>query len=399
MVGQSAPPPQAAKEDIGVRIIFCSLPSPGHTFPLIPLALACAQAGHEVSYATAADLHPTLRRFGLATVRVGVPMAQAFTDPALGGDGPDAPRPDPGAMQERGRRVFGEILPRLIVTDLRPVLEELRPDVLVEEMFNPGAGLAAVAAGVPRVLHGFGRITGGIRRALSPGVARIAAELGLDVTHPSAQRLPVVDICPPSLLDPEFAGSAWRVPLRPAALRMPDEVGWPRPADERPLVYLTLGTAFSTPEVLRTAIEGLAGLDVQLLVASGPQIEPRALGSVPANVQVESWVPQASVLAAADLVVHHGGAGTTLGSAAAGRPQLFLPQGADQFGNAAMISDYGAGRQLAPAEVTPDAVARAASELLAATAVRSAATRLAEEIAGMPSPASVAARLPELVDR
>jgi MGT family glycosyltransferase len=180
---------------------------------------------------------------------------------------------------------------------------------------------------------------------------------------------------------------------------MPDETGWPRPTDGRPLVYLTLGTAFGSPEVLRAAIEGLAGLDVHLLVASGPRVDPAALGSVPAHVQVEAWVPQASVLAAADLVGHHGGAGTTLGSAAAGLPQLFLPQGADQFGNAAMISDYGSGRQLTPDQVTPHAVAAAASELLADTGARAAAARLAEEIAGMPSPASVAARLPELADR
>lgn len=381
-----------------MRIVVCSLPSPGHTFPLIPLALAASRAGHDVRYATATDLHPTLERLGLATVAVGVSMVQAFTDPALGGAGTDARRPDPQALQERGRRVFGEIYPRVIARDLRPVLADLRPDLLIEEVFNPGAGLAALAEGVPRLLHGFGRLRGQLGRPPSAGVARVAADLGVDLPA-TRERLPVVDICPPSLLDPEFAATAWRVPLRPQALRMPDDPPWPRPQDGAPLIYLTLGTAFGTPQVLRTALAGLAGLGANVLVATGPRVDPAQLTPVPAGVRVEQWVPQAGVLDAADLVVHHGGAGTTLGAAAAGVPQLLLPQGADQFGNADMIAAFGAGGQLSPAEATADRIAAEATILLEDEPIRATARRLAGEIAEMPSADAVAARLPELADR
>jgi UDP:flavonoid glycosyltransferase YjiC (YdhE family) len=381
-----------------VRIVVCSLPSPGHTFPLIPLAVAARRAGHDVWYATATDLHPTLERFGLATVAVGVPMVQAFTDPAFGGAGTDAPRPDAPALQERGRRVFGEIYPRVIARDLRPVLADLRPDLLVEEVFNPGAGLAARAAGVARVLHGFGRIRGQFGRGPDPGLAQVAADLGLDLPS-TRERVPVVDICPPSLLDPEFAVTAWRVPLRPQALRMPDEPSWQRPQDGRPLIYLTLGTAFGTPQVLSTALAGLAGLGADVLVATGPRVDPAQLAPVPAGVRIEQWVPQAGVLDAADLVVHHGGAGTTLGTAAAGVPQLLLPQGADQFANAQMIAGCGVGRQLPPPEATAERIAAEATALLQDETIRAAAGRLAREIAEMPSADAVASRLPELADR
>jgi len=98
-----------------------------------------------------------------------------------------------------------------------------------------------------------------------------------------------------------------------------------------------------------------------------------------------------------DLVVHHGGSGTMLGAFAAGRPQLVLPRGADQFTNADAVVSSGAGSRLLPAELTSDAVTVTAWALLAGEDVHAASRRLAEEIAAMPSPREVAGRLPDLV--
>jgi UDP:flavonoid glycosyltransferase YjiC (YdhE family) len=35
-----------------LRIVFASLPGYGHTYPMVPLALACVEAGHDVTFAT-----------------------------------------------------------------------------------------------------------------------------------------------------------------------------------------------------------------------------------------------------------------------------------------------------------------------------------------------------------
>ncbi len=59
----------------------------------------------------------------------------------------------------------------------------------------------------------------------------------------------------------------------------------------RPLVYLTLGTVVATDDGLRPAIEGLASLDVDVLVALGAA-DGAALGDLPPNVHLEAFVDQ-----------------------------------------------------------------------------------------------------------
>jgi UDP:flavonoid glycosyltransferase YjiC (YdhE family) len=97
-----------------------------------------------------------------------------------------------------------------------------------------------------------------------------------------------------------------------------------------------------------------------------------------------------------DVVVSHGGSGTVLATLAAGLPQLCLPQGADQFLNAAATTAAGAALSLSPGEVTADAVRDAIVRLLADVAVRDAARSISSSIASMPSPDEVAATLSEI---
>ncbi|MGH3860677.1 glycosyltransferase, partial [Actinokineospora sp.] len=165
---------------------------------------------------------------------------------------------------------------------------------------------------------------------------------------------------------------------------------------DQPLVYLTLGTAFGQVGVLRTAISGLATLPARVVVAAGPTVEIADLGATPDNVTVLPWVSQADLLPHTDLVVHHGGSGTTLGALAAGVPQLFIPQGADQFVNADAVTAGGAGLQLVGDAITVEAVAANASNLLADNAVAARSREVAAEIAAMPSPAETAADLEHL---
>ena len=209
-----------------------------------------------------------------------------------------------------------------------------------------------------------------------------------------------LDICPPSLQDPDSAAhlaGMTAVPLRPVGWNPPTPFT-PRGLTGRPWVLLTLGTSFGVAGVLRTAVSGLAGLDVDVLVAAG-SVEVGELADIEGpGVQVEPFVPQADLLAGAvdgiappALVVHHGGSGTTLGAAAAGLPQVFLPQGADQFANAAAVTTAGAGVRLVDDQVGSEAVAAAVGALLADGPERAAARALAAEVAALPAPAVVAA--------
>ena len=390
-------------------LLFSSLPSHGHTYPLLPLAIAAREQGHHITYATAASFHAPLIALGFDVVDVGTDIHSAFAELSGSDASPiEARKRDPEEVAELAARIFTDILPRRFFGDLKPVLAARRFDLVVYEAATIGAAFAAKVAGVPAVCHAFGR---GFDRVVAEesgtagfaeGFVRIAEELlGPDAADLTPDNLaggdPYLDIYPASIQAPAYRDAPNRVPLRPVAFSEPGELpDWVR-AHAEPLIYLTLGTAFGDAGVLRTAIAGLAATGAKVLVAAGPTVRTEDLGDPPPSVTVEAWVPQAELLPHVDLVVHHGGSGTTLGSIAAGVPQLFLPQGADQFTNADAVTGAGAARTLRGDEVTAEAVTAAAKELLSDADVAARVAALAEEVAAMPSPAEVAARLPDFV--
>lgn len=367
-------------------------------YPLLPLAVAARDAGHSVLFATGDDFVPTARKAGLEAAPAGLSLHAVF-GAALAGETRQRGEIPQEELTPIIAKVFGDTMPRQFVADLGPLLENERPDLVIYEAGNPGGALAAKLAGIPAAGHAFGRSA---RSELGDEIHKplfdFAAEIGVEGAELASFGDPFIDICPESAQSPDFMAAANRVPLRP--------IGWnepgPLPAGvagrdrSRPLVYLTLGTAMGSVPVLREAIAGLAVLDADVLVAAGPTVAVAALGDVPSNVQLEEWVPQADLLPHLDLVVHHGGSGTTLGAFGAGLPQLLLPQGADQFTNADTVLELGVGGRLLGEEVTADAVTEQARRLLADESVRAATERLAAEVAAMPTPAEVATRLPDL---
>ncbi|MGH3879960.1 MAG: glycosyltransferase [Actinophytocola sp.] len=332
-----------------MRVLFASLASVGHTYPMIPLAVAAREAGHEVHFAAGEEVHFALHQNRLEPFR-----------PA-------------------------DVFYEMYAEDLESDLARLRPDLVVHGWGVPGAAIAAARAGIPGLWHGFGRMfPDGIGLELPTAIAE-------------APGRPHLDICPPSLQDKDFLTGADRIELRPVPFAAPGEV--PTWNGSRPLIYLTFGTAFATSVLLTTAMAGLAKLGGWVVVAAG-RVPPTELGALPAGVTVRPWVPQTDLLAHVDLVVHHGGSGTTLGALARGLPQLVLPQGADQFANAEAVHAAGAGLRLLPEEVSVETVADHARDLLAPRGGhRDAARAVAEEIARMPSPAEVARRLPDHAKR
>ncbi|CRK62058.1 glycosyltransferase, MGT family [Alloactinosynnema sp. L-07] len=377
-----------------MHVLITSLASHGHTYPILPLATATRRAGHQVTYATHSSFHPVLTGLGFAVEDVGMTISEAFAEVTAG-------QPIDFANREKMEglvgKVFASALPRRVARDLGPVLERVKPDLVIYEAATIGAGFAARAAGIPVLCHAFGR--GNVREPFSDMkrlLAEVAAEFGVPFDPTSASPDPYLDIFPESLQDTEFlAVAADRIPIRPVPFAEPGELPAWVAEHREPLTYLTLGTAFGQAHVLRTAIDGLAGLPGRVLVAAGPTVDVGTIGAVPDNVTVLPWVPQADLLPHVDLVVHHGGSGTTLGALAAGIPQLFLPQGADQFVNADAIAASGAGAQLVGDEFTAEAVTAKSRDLLADESVTARAREVAAEIAAMPAPEDIAARLPE----
>lgn len=392
----------------GVRILVAALGSPGHTFPLVPFALALRDGGHEVTCATGPEVRAAVGSTGLPVIEAGGRLASAFGEARVRRGWTGRPADDEQRFT-LAAEVFGDLLPRRVLTDLRPWVEQHHIDLVVCETGNPGAALVAASHDIPVVLHSFGRripaalpMSGRVTETLKELGNRIGVS-GLVVGTALGEMY--LDICPSSLQAPPETGAMPGPPertLRPVAWNPAVTIRpWPKPPQGprgRRWVYLTLGTAMGDARVLRRAVQGLRRLEVDVLVATG-SVAAGELADLDGDaVRVESFVPQADLLAsdpAPVLVVHHGGSGTTLATAAAGVPQLFLPQGADQFLNAEAVTTRGAGRMLSPAATQdPEALVDAARALLAdGSPHQDAARALAAEIVAMPPPEEVAADL------
>jgi MGT family glycosyltransferase len=218
------------------------------------------------------------------------------------------------------------------------------------------------------------------------------AELGL-LADDGASLLsePVFTAFPEALEEPPPSGVRMPAPIRS---RMPDErpptphEPWKPNADTaaRPLVYITFGTiAGSTPRahfVYRLALDAVADLPVRALLTTGRGFERSWLGAIPANVQVEEFIPQREVLEHARAVVCHGGSGTVRGALAAGLPLVIMPFGADQPYNAERVAAVGAGIALLKPDL--DAVRAAIERVLVDATLHAGAKKMAGEIAALP---------------
>lgn len=242
---------------------------------------------------------------------------------------------------------------------------------------NIGAAVAASHAGVPAVAFHIG---------LTPpefvlgGLAAMA-----DVSIGT-----VIDPRPPRWRA-DKATLAEMLPLRSVAWSDPSAAVpvWLGQSHAGTIAYVTLGTvAFGAVEALRRSIIETAHVCTRVLVAAGPEADLSAFGDLPPNVSVERYVDQARALEHADVAVHHGGTGTTLGCLAAGVPQLLTPQGADQFYNAERLVQLGLGYTVSN-DAPAGAVEPAVRSLLRDQDLRVALRTVQDEIAAMPSPAQV----------
>lgn len=149
--------------------------------------------------------------------------------------------------------------------------------------------------------------------------------------------------------------------------------GWTPPdGDDRPLVYVSLGTSYTDrPDIYRACIDGLAG-DYRVVLATG-KVDPAALGPLPDGVSAARTRPQLDVLEHASVFVTHAGMGSAAESLWFGVATVLVPQAVDQFANAAKLAEIGAGVQ--PDEPWDAAHLRAAVDSALGNAERARALR------------------------
>jgi UDP:flavonoid glycosyltransferase YjiC (YdhE family) len=379
-----------------VKILFSTRPSFGHVYPLMPLAFAARDAGHDVTFATTGPFVEQLRRLGFVVHEVGVTIESARDELVAALASASMPRSEDGRPDlSQGARLFIDGVARPTAADLTSLLPAIAPDVVVYEQYELGAAVAGHAAGIPVVCHSLspqmpeGILSG---EGALDRLARLWSDYG--VLEPSLDVLigdAYLDIFPSVMQPPAVIADPARIRLRPIPFVEPGATlpRWVGRSGRR-LIYLTLGTVVATDEVLVPAINGLAGLDADVLVALGSAAGAE-LGALPANVHIEAFVDQPAVLRHADLAVHHGGSGTALAALAAGTPQLLLPKGADQFINADIMTATGLAAAIEPPAISKRSVADAAAAEIGR--LRPAAFTTRAELLNMPDPSEVVTQL------
>lgn len=363
-----------------MRVLFSCVPWEGHYRPLVPLARALADRGHEVAFATAGVSEEQAREDGFAALPVGPGEREVRKRFA-----PLRERIFRLPPEERRPHHFSALFARIYapakIGGLLETARSWRADAIVFDSCDLAGPLAAASLGLPSVNHSFGvMVPVAALEASTEWLEPLWEAQGLEPEpYGGSFRGLFVDLAPESFAWERPQGEVVR--MRPAA----DASGPPPPwLDELdpPLVYVTMGTVYNQPDLFRPLLDGLDGHG-SALVTIGREGDPAALEPLPPRVRVERFVPQAHVLPRASAVVSHGGSGTTLGALAHGVPLVLVPQAADQFDNAARAEAIGAAVVLRPGEVTPDAVRAALARALGEPSLSRAAGRMAAEIAGM----------------
>ena len=106
--------------------------------------------------------------------------------------------------------------------------------------------------------------------------------------------------------------------------------------------------------------------------------------AVPDNVYLDSWFPQPSVVAKADLFIHHGGNNSFCEALYFGVPSLVMPYCWDGHDNALRAEECQVGRRLDRNDWTPEKLGSAINALLADGAMHERLRANARRMAGAP---------------
>ncbi len=170
-------------------------------------------------------------------------------------------------------------------------------------------------------------------------------------------------------------------PLHKSDSRSEIPFPWER-LDGRPVVYASMGTVQNGLEwVFRTIAQACAGLDAQLVLSLGGNLDPDAFSHLPGEPLVVRFAPQLQLLQRSAVCITHAGMNTTLEALAQGVPMVAIPITNDQPGVAARITWTGAGRSIPLKQLKPESLRAAVQDVMTTPSYRHNAQRLQQEIA------------------
>jgi len=369
-----------------VRALVAAFGDAGHAFPAIALGRALTERGHDVTVQTWERWREPIEALGLAFA--AAEEYRVF------------PPPRPGEQAGAGEAALAML----------PLLDRFGPDLVVSDILTLAPSLAAELRGVPRAtliphlhpVHESGLPIFGVgmepprtaagrlgwraalplletglrigRRELNETRARIGLPPQERLHGGISERLAIVATFPqleyPRDWPPRVVVTG---PLEFELPHPPIEL----PAGDRPLVLVASSTAQDPDcDLIRRAFAGLAGEAVRVLATTNGHRPGRPI-DVPANGMLVDWLSYSQAMAAADVVVCHGGHGTIARALALGRPLLVSPAVGDMAENAARVAWAGAGLTVPGRLRRPATLRWAVRALLEDDRYRRAAERIA----------------------
>jgi MGT family glycosyltransferase len=301
---------------------------------------------------------------------------------------------------------------RYVDERLREIIDELQPDVIVEDNVVSFPALPACGRpwvritscnpaelkdpDVPPVFSGYpvADRSGWVeywdeyRRAH----AQLHESFSAFCTERGAPPLPELDFIHESpwlnlYLYPPAIDYARARPLGPAwhnlgaSVRATD-AAWEAERGDGKLLYLSLGSLGSGDvELMQRLIDTLAQSPHRVIVSKGPQHDRIRLAD---NMTGAEFLPQTSLLPQVDLVITHGGNNTVTEALYFGKPMVVLPLFWDQYDNAQRIDEMGLGARLDTYGHEPAELLGAVDRLLADSALAERLRVLSGELQAAP---------------
>lgn len=361
-----------------MRVLCSSTSGFGHWMPLVPVGRALIDAGHEVRFAAPASSADAIRERGFTV--------EAFDDvSALASQQERFERAlqsgDPAKVEAVVMLGFGLVYPTAALPELSRTMDEFQPELVIRDPGEFASRVLAQRAGIPSVAA-MGGLQGGLAffsALVAEPLQELRTQQGLPNESPPLDDALILTATPESFDTPGDPGGP---PVARYRVDVPRDV---QPAADPPLVYATVGTeVFRQGDELGNSLvsrigEAVADLPVRCLLTVGV-LPAGGLPDLPGNVSVKEFADHREIVPSASVIVSHGGSGTVQDALLMGRPLVVLPQFADQFVNAARVTEVGVGIGLVGAEQTAEAIAEATSRALDgefATAVDSIATEAA----------------------
>lgn len=356
-----------------MKILFGATPVPGHLLPLLPLADAAADAGHDVAFLTAASMAPFLSGRQLLAAGPDFDRIVAVNERRVG---------DARNFGIAAAELFAGTRVDLTWEDALQQARHHQPDLLVGEWVDFVTPLLAARLDVPWAAHSIG---GPLPMEFADALHERANWQHAFRFLKPRDRIALLDPFPDSLRLPEDTPpESDRITIRPGRVTEPAARPIPQRPASMPRALVTLGTSVGDPELMAAIAQSVADAGFDVLATTSPE----RLRTGP-RMHAVGFTSLPELLADVDVVIGAAGAGTLLATLAAGVPTVLFPVLADQPLNAARAVRRG----VAVTIREPNQAGPAAGRILGDPKYRRAAGAMATEMAAMNSAEQALAEL------